>query len=72
MNIAMMVALNRSTELRIHVRAAVNNGLREEDICEAIHHAMIYCGVPAGRDAMMTASEVIEEMKASGEYPAKA
>ncbi|KEF52106.1 uncharacterized protein A1O9_11732 [Exophiala aquamarina CBS 119918] len=72
MNIVMMVALNRTNELRIHVRGAVQNGVTEEEICEAIHHAMIYCGVPAGRDAMMAAGEVIEQLKASGEYPKKA
>ena len=69
MNIVMMVALNRGNELRIHVRGAVQNGLSEEEICEAIRHAMIYCGVPAGRDAMKAAGEVVEQLKASEEYP---
>ncbi|OQV08482.1 hypothetical protein CLAIMM_12746 [Cladophialophora immunda] len=72
MNIAMLIALGRGPELRIHIRAAVNNGFSEEKICEAIRHAMIYCGVPAGRDAMLIASEVIGELKSSGEYPKKA
>jgi len=56
----MMVVLNRGNELRIHVRGAVQNGLKEEEICETIRHAMICCGVPAERDAMMAAGEVIE------------
>ncbi|KIX99562.1 uncharacterized protein Z520_05138 [Fonsecaea multimorphosa CBS 102226] len=72
MNIAMLIALGRGPELRIHIRAAVNNGFSEEKVCEAIRHAMIYCGVPAGRDAMIIASEVFAELKASGEYPKKA
>jgi len=69
MNIGMLIALRQGNELRIHIRAAVHNGFTEEKICEAIRHAMIYCGVPAGRDAMLIASEVIDELKASGEYP---
>lgn len=63
MNIAMLIALNRTPELRIHIRAAVHNGLSEEDICEACRHAMIYCGVPAGRTALMVASDVIAGLK---------
>ena len=69
MNIAMLIALGRGPELRIHIRAAVNNGLKEEQVCEAIRHAMIYCGVPAGRDAMIIASDVFSQMKTAGEYP---
>lgn len=70
MNLAMMIALNRAPELRIHIRAAVTNGLTEAQICEACRHAMIYCGVPAGRDALQVASEMFEQLRASGEYPA--
>lgn len=63
MNIAMLIALNRGPELKIHLRAALHNGLTEEQICEACRHAMVYCGVPAGRDALMTASAVAAESK---------
>lgn len=66
MNIAMLIALGRAQELRIHIEAAVHNGLTEEQICEACRHAMIYCGVPAGRDALMIASEVISALKGAG------
>lgn len=69
MNLAMLIALGRGPELRLHLRAAAHNGLSEETVCEAIRHAMIYCGVPAGRDAMLTASDVFRNLKASGEYP---
>lgn len=69
MNIAMLIALNRAPELRIHIRAAIHNGFTEEKICEACRHAMIYCGVPAGRDAMLTASDVIAQMKEEGLMP---
>lgn len=59
----MLTALNRGPELRIHVAAALHNGLSEEEICEACRHAMIYCGVPAGRDALAIASEVVAVVK---------
>ncbi|KAL2837075.1 AhpD-like protein [Aspergillus pseudodeflectus] len=63
MNLGMLVALNRAPELKIHIRAALKNGLSEEQICEACRHAMVYCGVPAGRDALMVAGQVFEEEK---------
>lgn len=63
MNLAMLTALNRGPELCIHVTAALHNGLTEEEICEACRHAMIYCGVPAGRDALAIASETVNAIK---------
>ncbi|OQE44776.1 hypothetical protein PENCOP_c002G03079 [Penicillium coprophilum] len=63
MNLAMLTALNRGPELRIHVAAALHNGLTEEEICEACRHAMIYCGVPAGRDALAIASDTVNTIK---------
>lgn len=63
MNIAMLIALNRGPELRLHIKAALHNGLQEEHITEACRHAMVYCGVPAGRDALLVASEVFKERK---------
>lgn len=68
MNLAMLIALNRHEELKIHLRAAFHNGLTEEQVCEACRHAMVYCGVPAGRDALMTASAVVAQMKESGQW----
>ncbi len=63
-NLGMLIALNRGPELRIHIRAALHNGLPEEQIVEVCRHAMIYCGVPAGRDALAVASDVFEEVRA--------
>lgn len=63
----MLIALNRAPELRIHIRPTLHNGLTEENTCEACRHAMIYCGVSAGRDAMLIVSDVIDEMKKGGE-----
>jgi 4-carboxymuconolactone decarboxylase len=54
----MMIALNRTPELRIHVQAALHNGLSQEQIVEVCRHAMVYCGVPAGREALSVASEI--------------
>lgn len=67
MNIAMMIALNRTPELRIHITAALHLGLSEEQVVEACRHAMIYCGVPAGREALSIASDIFHEMKNSTE-----
>lgn len=66
MNIAMMIALNRGPELRIHIEAGLRNGLTQEQICEACRHAMIYCGVPAGRDALAAASDIFAAVEARG------
>lgn len=69
MNLVMLIALNRGPELRIHIQAALHNGLTEEQICEACRHAMVYCGVPAGRDALMVAGEIFEGRKRKAEGP---
>ncbi|KAK7212034.1 hypothetical protein V2G26_019212 [Clonostachys chloroleuca] len=66
-NIAMLVALNRAPELRLHIWAGLKNGLTEEQICEIIRHTMIYCGVPAGRDALRIASHIFHERKQAAE-----
>ncbi|MEI7571217.1 MAG: carboxymuconolactone decarboxylase family protein, partial [Alcaligenaceae bacterium] len=48
MTLALMIALGRWEEFNLHVEAAFNNGLTEDDIKEVIMHAACYCGVPAG------------------------
>lgn len=68
LNIGMLMALNRAPELAVHVRGAVNNGLTEVEIREAILHATTYCGVPAGVDAMKTAEKVLDDMAEKGEH----
>lgn len=57
--LAMLVALNREPEFRIHIRAAFNNGVTEEEIRELLIHAGIYCGLPAANAATHVAEEVI-------------
>lgn len=71
MNISMLIALNRGPELRIHIQAALHNGLTPEQICEACRHAMIYCGVPAGRDALGIASDVFRKREEVQHHKAK-
>ena len=67
LNIGMLMALNRTPELAVHVRGARNNGLTETEIREAILHCTTYCGVPAGVEAMKTAEKVLDEMAEKGE-----
>ena len=60
--IATMVALNRSEELRLHLRAALNNGVTREEIKEVLLQAAVYCGVPAANSAFHIAQQVFSEI----------
>ncbi len=66
LTIGLMVALNRGEELRLHLRAAKNNGVTADEIREVLLHCAIYCGVPAANAAFHTAREILAE---SGEAP---
>jgi 4-carboxymuconolactone decarboxylase len=66
LTIAMLVALNRPDEFRLHLRAALTNGVTKNEIKEALLHAAIYCGVPAANSAFHAAQEVFSETKAKG------
>lgn len=66
MTIAMMVALNRQEEFKLHVRAAFNNGLTRADIKEVLLQTAIYCGVPAANSAFHMAEEVFAAMEEGG------
>jgi 4-carboxymuconolactone decarboxylase len=57
--LAMLVALNRNEEFRMHVRAALNNGVSQDQIREVLLHSAIYCGLPAANTAFHIAQEVI-------------
>ena len=61
-NLAMLSALNRSHEVKMHVKGALNNGLTKEEIREVFLQVAIYCGVPAGVDSFRTAKEVFNEL----------
>ena len=61
--IAMMVALNRGEEFKLHVRACFNNGVTREQIKEVLMQAAIYCGVPAANTAFHLAEEVFSQIQ---------
>ena len=61
LTIGLMVALNRSEELRLHLRAAANNGVTAEEIREVLLQCAVYCGVPAANAAFHTAKEILNE-----------
>ena len=65
LTLAMMVALNRVEEFRMHVRAAFNNGVTRDEIKEVLLQSAIYCGVPAANSAFQAAEEVFREVDAA-------
>ncbi|TDF64183.1 3-oxoadipate enol-lactonase [Cupriavidus sp. L7L] len=62
LTIAMMVALNRADELKLHLRAAANNGVTRDEIKEVLLQTAIYCGVPAANSAFHMAEEIFAGM----------
>jgi len=62
-NLAMLTALNRPHEVKLHLRGALNNGCSKEEIMEALLQTVVYCGVPAGVDSFRTAKEFFQESK---------
>src|SRR5580658_10464602 len=62
LTLAMMVALNRGDEFRMHVKAAFNNGVTRNQIKEVLLQSAIYCGVPAANSAFHIAADVFKEM----------
>ncbi|MGH6945376.1 MAG: 4-carboxymuconolactone decarboxylase [Geminicoccaceae bacterium] len=66
LNLAMLTALNREEEFKLHVRAAFRNGVTREEICEVLLQAMIYCGVPAANSAFKQAREVFAQIEREG------
>jgi len=63
LNVAILCALNRNTELAVHVRGAVTNGASEVEIRETIMQAAIYAGFPAGLEGTRVAEKVLKIMK---------
>ena len=62
LNLAMLSALNRPHELKMHIRGALTNGVSREEIREIFLQVAIYCGMPAAIDAFRTAREVLAEI----------
>ena len=69
LNLAMISALNRPHELRLHVAGALRNGVTREEIREVFMQVAIYCGVPAGVDAFRAAKEVFAQIDAAAASP---
>ena len=65
LTLAMLVALNRSDEFRMHVKAALSVGVSREEIQELLLQAAIYCGVPAANSAFHATEEVFEALDSS-------
>ena len=62
LNLAMLSALNRPHEIKMHVRGALANGVTKDEIREVFLQVAIYCGVPAAVDSFRIAREVFKEM----------
>jgi len=62
LTVAMLVAMGRAPEIRVHVMGAVRNGVTREEIREVMIHAMPYCGIPAALDGLRNAAAVLDEM----------
>ena len=61
LTVAMLVALNRTPQLRAHLAGALANGVTKEEIREVLLHAMLYAGIPAALEGFRTAAAVLEE-----------
>jgi 4-carboxymuconolactone decarboxylase len=66
LNLAMISALNRPHELKMHVKGALKNGVSKDEIREVFLQVAVYCGIPAGVDAFRIAREVFAEEAKAG------
>lgn len=64
--LAMLIALNRGDEIRLHLRGAANNGVTRDQIKELFLQAAVYCGVPAANSAFRAAEEIFAEQERQG------
>lgn len=62
LNLAMLTALNRPHEFRLHLRGALNNGASKEEVREVLLQTAVYCGAPAAMDSFRQAREVFKEL----------
>jgi 4-carboxymuconolactone decarboxylase len=63
LNLAMLSALNRPHEIKVHVKGALANGLTKNEIMEVFLQVAIYCGVPAAVDSFRIARETFKELE---------
>ena len=66
LNLAMLCALNRPHELKMHIGGAIRNGVTKDEIREVLLQVAIYCGIPAGVDAFRVARETFAELDKAG------
>lgn len=64
----MLIALKSWPELTIHTKGAIRNGLSDVEVREAVMQTFLYCGAPAGLEAMRITEKAIREMVEDGEY----
>ena len=62
-NLAMLGALNRPHELKLHVKGALKNGVTKDEIKEILLQVAVYCGMPSGIDAFRNAREAFNEVE---------
>lgn len=67
-DLGIIIAQKAWLELALHTRGAINNGLSELEIREAVLQATVYCGTPAGVEAMLITEKAVNEMVEKGEY----
>ncbi|WP_312935900.1 4-carboxymuconolactone decarboxylase [Pseudomonas sp.] len=60
--IAMLIGMNRNDELKLHLRAAANNGVTRDEIKEVLMQSAIYCGIPAANATFHLAESVWDEL----------
>jgi 4-carboxymuconolactone decarboxylase len=62
LTLALMVALGKPNQLKLHVKGAIANGVTKEEIREVLLHSMVYAGIPAGVEAHQAAAETLREL----------
>jgi 4-carboxymuconolactone decarboxylase len=67
LNLAMLTALNRPHEVKLHLKGALNNGCSKNDIMEVFLQTAIYCGIPAAVDSFRMAKEIFQEVESKQE-----
>jgi 4-carboxymuconolactone decarboxylase len=61
LTVGLLTALNRSQELRTHLRGALNNGVAPEELVEILLHTSVYCGFPAAVEGFRALQEILKE-----------
>lgn len=69
LNLAMLTALGKPSELRLHVKGALANGVQVDEIKEILLQATVYCGIPSGLEAFKAAHEVLKAEGALDDKP---